>query len=66
MRTQCRWGKGAEAAEGYVVGEVGREAGVSCCCLFAHFGGWVLERGREVLRISFIWGGVEWGRNGWG
>ena len=37
MRMQCGGGKGAEGAEGYVVGEVGREAGVGGGCLFAHF-----------------------------
>lgn len=49
MRTQCGGRKGAEAAEGNVVGEVGREAGVGCCYLFAHFG-W-LGFGKEERRF---------------
>lgn len=58
MRTQCRRGEGAEVAEGYVVGEVAREAGVGFCCLFAHFGGGCGEGGGWGLGDWCLYGAV--------
>lgn len=58
MWTQCCGGGRAEVAECYVVGEVAREAGIGCCCLFAHFGDGCGEGGGWRLRGWCLYGGV--------